>query len=531
MLPSPIPRSGPISNDSDPLRLPDLTHILEQHVQAGFPPDLALDLVLNELVVRAADATHATAAALALARGDEMVCRAATGPHALDLGIPINTRDGLSGACVRTGSPQLCNDAESDPRVDPVASRHLGIRSMLIVPVFEPVSNQAADDSVHTGLNNRGWREPPHADLCVDELLNDASPDLCSGEEQIDEWSSGQNVGQRVYLRSHDLHRHDNVSEIRTHQLAGVLEVFSPLPNAFSQSAETVLEDFARECARICRVAAQMRTRPLAEIIPPADESTPADPDFVPAASIVNDSPPAPERRAHSYESWTFVLAALVILAAATLSFLIGSRVGWLRSPQPASIAPASTTPLAKPGPANSSPPAAVNSAPARQMGGPAHQKPAPPIPSHSTRERPDNSNELVIYEKGKIIFRMPTSHDSARDPSATQGGTPRNSNSETALPSTVWLAPDEAESLLVNRVEPQYPADAIAAHRSGNVTLEVHVAEDGSVSSVQTLSGDPLLATAAAQAVLNWRYQPYRSHEQPSPFQTDVTLTFSLPN
>ena len=267
-----------------------------------------------------------------------------------------------------------------------------------------------------------------------------------------------------------------------------------------------------------------MRTRPPAEIISPEDESTPADPDFIPAASIVNDSPPVPERRAQSYQSWTFVLAALVILAAATLSFLIGSRVGWLRSPQPASIPPASTTPLAKPGPANSSPPAAANSAPVTQTARPAHQKPAQPISSHSTRERPDNSNELVIYEKGKVIYRLPSSHDSARSQSAS-------SNSEGALPSTVWLAPDEAESLLVNRVEPQYPADAIAAHRSGNVTLEVHVAEDGSVSSVQTLSGDPLLATAAAQAVRSWRYQPYRSHEQPSPFQTDVTLTFSLPN
>ncbi len=522
MLPSPIPKSGPIPNDSDPLRLSDLTHILEQHVQAGFPPDLALDLVLNELVVRAADATHATAAALALARGDEMVCRAATGPHAPDLGIPINTRDGLSGACLRTRLPQLCDDAESDPRVDPVASRHLGIRSMLIVPVFEPVSDKAADDTMHAGLENdeplnHTLDDPPSAGMMHGDELSDP-PDV---RPHI-----GSYTGPQIGLR-----RHDNVSEIRVHQLAGVLEVFSPLPNAFSQSAETVLEDFARECARIRRVAAQMRTRPPAEIIPPADEPTPADPDFIPVASIADDSPPAPERRAQSYESWTFVLAALVILAAATLSFLIGSRVGWLRSPQPASITPASSSPLAKPVPANSAPPVTANSAPVAHMAGPAHQKPAQPIPSHSTRERSYNSNELVIYEKGKVVFRMPSSHDSVGSQSANSGGASKNSKSETDLPSTVWLAPDEAESLLVNRVEPQYPADAIAAHRSGNVTLEVHVAEDGSVSSVQTLIGDPLLAAAAAQAVLNWRYQPYRSHEQPSPFQTDVTLTFSLPN
>src|SRR5271157_2765789 len=137
MLPQPMSRSEPSAHDFSPLAQPDPVRLLEQHVQAGFPPDLALDLVLNELVVRAADATQASAAALALVRGDEMVCRAATGLHAPDLGIPLNTSDGLSGACVRTHTTQLCDDTESDPRVDPALSRRLGIRSILIVPVFD----------------------------------------------------------------------------------------------------------------------------------------------------------------------------------------------------------------------------------------------------------------------------------------------------------------------------------------------------------------------------------------------------------
>src|SRR5208282_5964794 len=115
----------------------DLTRTLEQHLLAGFPPDLALDLVLNELVVRAAHATGASSAALALVRGEEMVCRAATGPHAPDLGVPLNTRDGLSGACLQTRQPQLSADTEFDPRVDPTIPQRLGVRSILIVPVFD----------------------------------------------------------------------------------------------------------------------------------------------------------------------------------------------------------------------------------------------------------------------------------------------------------------------------------------------------------------------------------------------------------
>jgi len=96
---------------------------------------------------------------------------------------------------------------------------------------------------------------------------------------------------------------------------------------------------------------------------------------------------------------------------------------------------------------------------------------------------------------------------------------------------SAVWLAPNEAEQRLLSRVDPPYPADAIAAHRSGNVVLEVNVGEDGTVTSVRPLLGDPLLTGAAAAAVRSWRYQPYRLHDQPSSFQTDVTMTFQLSN
>jgi len=66
----------PRINDSSP---PDPTRLLEQHLLAGFPPELALDLVLNEVVVHAVEATHAVAGALALMRDGQMVCRAATG--------------------------------------------------------------------------------------------------------------------------------------------------------------------------------------------------------------------------------------------------------------------------------------------------------------------------------------------------------------------------------------------------------------------------------------------------------------------
>ena len=93
-----------------------------------------------------------------------------------------------------------------------------------------------------------------------------------------------------------------------------------------------------------------------------------------------------------------------------------------------------------------------------------------------------------------------------------------------------VWLAPDLAESRLRQRTEPQYPSEAQAAHLTGEVVLEVLVGADGAMVSSRPVSGDPLLAAAAAEAVRAWRYEPYRIQGRPAEFQTDVTLKFSLP-
>jgi TonB family protein len=454
-------RSEPSANDPPAPPAADLKRVLEQHIAVGFPPDLALDLVLNELVVRAADAARASAAALALRRGDEMVCRASTGLHAPDLGIPINTRDGLSGACVRSRSPQLSSDTESDPRVDAAVSRRLGIRSMLIVPIFE------------------------------DSLDNDARP-----------------------------------------QLAGVLEVLSPLAYAFDERSQALLEEFARECASIRLAAAGLHhVEAPPELFPPELDSEDPEP-TIPLAQITRIRAP--------YEAWTLVSAAVVIAAAVSFSFLIGSRIGWLRGPQ-ADATQGSTT--------SESSPLSPDRASLRDSNS-AHARSADRTTSKSARDAtPSIADELVIYEKGKVVFRMtpvrttggqagPKASDDAgpgvpKQAVAKSGSNVISASSSTRIPSprAVWLAPAQADGRLLSRVEPQYPADALSARRAGSVVLEVHVAEDGTVSSVRPLNGDPVLANAATDAVRNWRYQPYAVQGHPAEFQTDVTLTFSLPN
>jgi len=110
---------------------------LAEHGGGAVAFDLALDLVLNEIVEQARSATGATGAAIALMRDGEMVCRATCGVNAPDLGVRAETDAGLSGACLKSGEIQQCSDTETDPRVNAEACRQLGVRSMLVAPVSD----------------------------------------------------------------------------------------------------------------------------------------------------------------------------------------------------------------------------------------------------------------------------------------------------------------------------------------------------------------------------------------------------------
>jgi len=474
-----------MAHDLYPLPPPDLTRLLGHHIANTYSPDVAFDLALNQLVVRAADATGASTAALALLRGDAMVCRASTGPHAPGLGVPISTNGGLAGECVRTRAPQLCNDAESDPRVDSNNSQPSELRSVLVVPVFD----EKAEETLAPG----------------------SQPEL-----------------------------------------AGVLEVFSSAPNAFSEASQSVLEEFAREASHVQRAADERRDQAAEGASPPPESELLRS--FDSSESEHQDTVPQYQQ---PYEVQTLVLGALVIFAAIGVSFMVGSRVGWLRTPQPYFVAPPAAAvsepslPTAAPQETAAAPPSVAT---VRTKTPKARVK-APEVRSDTTTTA--ESGDLVVYDnKGKVIFRIKSpaapaaasalpagapakrpareeTAQAAHEDSAKVGSpiVPASSSARIPSQSLVWLAPEEAEKRLLSHVDPQYPADALAAHRSGSVVLEVNVAADGTVSSAHTVIGDPLLGAAAAKAVRTWRYQPYRANDQPAPFQTDVSLTFSLPN
>ena len=106
--------------------LPD-TWQLEQFV---------LDEVLQLVAERALAITGADGVAIAIAQGDAIICRAAAGEIVPDPGARLDPTSGFSGVCLASGRIVRCDDSENDERVDPVACRNLGTRSMVAVPLL-----------------------------------------------------------------------------------------------------------------------------------------------------------------------------------------------------------------------------------------------------------------------------------------------------------------------------------------------------------------------------------------------------------
>src|SRR5437660_1090872 len=117
--------------------LPYLAAIFADHGGGIGSAELALDVILNEIVEQARLATVASSAAIALMRGENMVCRATTGTNAPELGVRLDTGAGLSSACIETKGVQICRDTEADERVEVEACRRIGVRSILVLPLLD----------------------------------------------------------------------------------------------------------------------------------------------------------------------------------------------------------------------------------------------------------------------------------------------------------------------------------------------------------------------------------------------------------
>jgi TonB family protein len=498
---SPVPRISPAA-DAEQLRLPaeevhprpgmrgaesDIAELFAKFEENSggtlspqFSAELALEIVLNQIVERACLATGATGAAVVLRRGEDLVCRASNGSSAPNLGVQMDAHSGLSGLCMQTGQRQRCDDTHSDPRADAQASRRLGVRSVIVLPLAQ----SAGTLGIFEVLSTR-----PEAFTERDELTLEA-------------------LARRV-LRN--VERAAEPFLLRADALAGTDAAAKGFVEAFVEPRPVVEPEPVLQ----------------AEIAPPRINPPHIDPVMPEPAfqGVVEEA-----KTSRGIDLITWVMGLILLVGMVVFGFLTGRRFGWSVGRSSAQSAKVSTHVVsaqvmsAQAMSSQTAPKQAVTGAPpasardavasidtadpvatAKLASDTSRGPSAPATPSATVAD-----GGLRVYDNGREVFRLPES--SGRKAAVT------------GLPSTT------TEAIVLHRVEPEYPEQARARQLQGKVVLKVRIHPDGTVGDVELVNGDPLLAQAAIHAVRQWRFKPAAENGDLAEMQTQVTMNFRLP-
>ena len=93
-----------------------------------------------------------------------------------------------------------------------------------------------------------------------------------------------------------------------------------------------------------------------------------------------------------------------------------------------------------------------------------------------------------------------------------------------------VNITEELSENLLLEKVQPRYPEQAVRSGLQGSVVLQALIGRDGRIQNLKLVQGSFLLGQSAYQAVKQWRYRPYFLNGRAVQAQTLVTVDFSLP-
>ena len=97
------------------------------------------------------------------------------------------------------------------------------------------------------------------------------------------------------------------------------------------------------------------------------------------------------------------------------------------------------------------------------------------------------------------------------------------------ATPQRVRVSQGVTQGLLIKRIQPAYPPLARQARIQGTVLLQAEISKNGDIENLRLISGHPMLAPAAIEAVKQWKYRPYILNGEPVEGETQITVNFTL--
>ena len=472
--------------------------------------------ILGTIAVAAHALAGADGAAIAMPRSGAVICVGRSGETAPDLGVPLNVDSGISGECLRSGTIMRCDDASRDPLVDPEVCRLMGVQSIAVVPL-------------------RGH----HGRVGVLEVFSGQS--YAFTEEHMSRLGRLAGLAEAAWARG------PGSDSLETAKLeTDSLEAQSFPPQNFPAA---VTEDFPPE-------------RPL--------ERNASSPSLRLAGAAVAltrvGRAPAPglQRQRQALLNWRYATMAGAAMLLLVLSVLTWKE--WYR----ASLQPSS------PGPVTGQPEAPARNADAETEIGLAWQPGAQPSasPRHAARAAAHSAKLPGVIKTpdsvpDSVMPPQPRSEETSNlsDNQNAATANPATANSaipDAAIPSDATPAvnvPEIAASsagpvdlgkalssspampklgtpisqgvaggTLAFKVQPIYPPEARRLHLEGTVVFDATITEHGQIEDLKLVSGDPILARAATDAVSKWRYTPYLLNGKPISKQTRINIRFLAP-
>lgn len=219
------------------------------------------------------------------------------------------------------------------------------------------------------------------------------------------------------------------------------------------------------------------------------------------------------------------LLIALVLLLVALAAVLIKDRDFWFGSGS-STIEPYEPE-------ASAAPQTAVNSA--------AH--PVKPVQAHISKKQIPSTQSLVqsssqeapaVTAKRTILPALDVEVVAGSKHSNIHPGS-NTANLQIIAPGTKPAAEIQAATNAAQRepiaeaAQPAYPPLAQHMNVQGSVVIQAVIGADGVIQNLRVMSGPAILASAAQQAVREWRFKPIVQNGQAVESQATITVNFTI--
>jgi TonB family protein len=436
--------------------------------------DLGLDWVLQEIVQHARLATSATGAFIGLVRANKIVCQAMSGCNASEFVAYLNRDRRMVDSCLRTGSLERCRDSEASEELDGRECRHLGARSVVLVPIPEETEEKLGIFGVLS----------PQVDAFSNAniaALQSFSPRIAEALEQVDQCAPVSSADAAAPIQPNP----GTVLPIR----AQLLRALQRPVVVSRRSSLWVLGILA-----VVLLVGWTLTRAINQRAMPASAKT-----------------SAPVSQAASVGSAAVTSQSGSSSSAPPLSNNRGAKPG--HSPAVA----AAVKPATEPPPAHK----AIKKIPAR---------PELHLPDLEIENALDDASPGSLAAESAVPFNADETIAVAAPRPEEAGGKPASRNADSTPASPVLVPEQTALDHVAERVEPHYRAVPNAQPGQRTAIVDVVVGSNGQVEVVSPVSGDPGLLLSAARALRRWRFTPLVRNGQSVNFESHITFHFALP-